>query len=598
MSAYLSNSLILDGYRLIRFLGRGGFGEVWLCRSEAMGDYRALKFIPTNDLDRLEKEYEALVHYRKAAAQLRSPNLVPIEHANRNEAGLYYVMPLADGCMVGDPSDPAWLPSSLATRIQERIDAPTWFSSREITALLVPIVQGLQTLSDSGLVHRDVKPENILFFNGQACLGDISLLGADASEITRRGTPGYATPSWYVGGHPDMYGLAATLYALLTGNSPDRIGRAAFVWPPQGEASLSEAERVEWKRLHAVIRRASEEKIAERYRDFSAMARALTSEKQESDPAPSFPAPEIPHKNESGKSSWILVGIVAAVVLAVFLPRLIRSPDVNQSPQETVTTPPLIPPNSSSSQDPNELVPSADSSPNRKPDSGNSTARSPTSLAQRADGILAYKALTTMQGNFYRADNPDDIDDSDYMSFDENSLHQDVLRKIYDCLESSNEPDFPMALQLVDDLFQAVPRIAETPTFQLSRLLLQRAVDGRAINPAVLNRPAFLVLGNDDLAVRVALLCHLGAEQKADEFLVNYITRESRSNREKSKALAERARVRVILGRFADARADAEQALVLTEGNSALKSQRLLSIAQLQKDFPAYAAYLKSLPEK
>ena len=269
---------ILDGYRLIRFLGRGGFGEVWLCRSEAMGDFRAIKFIPTTNPELLEKEYESLLHFRKAAAQLRSPHLVSIEHVNRNEAGLYYVMPLADGVAGDDPTDPTWQPLSLTAKIHAQAAMPQWFSSKEITDILRPLLDALQTLSDAGLVHRDVKPENILFFNGQPCLGDISLLGADASVITRRGTPGYATPSWYVGGHPDMYGIAALLYTLLTGNLPDMMGRAAFLWPPQGEASLTESERAEWKRLHAVIRRATDEKVAERFVDFAAMTSTLRNE--------------------------------------------------------------------------------------------------------------------------------------------------------------------------------------------------------------------------------------------------------------------------------------------------------------------------------
>lgn len=55
MNTYLSESLILDGYRLVRFLGRGGFGEVWLCQSETIGDYRALEFIPSGNSDQLKK---------------------------------------------------------------------------------------------------------------------------------------------------------------------------------------------------------------------------------------------------------------------------------------------------------------------------------------------------------------------------------------------------------------------------------------------------------------------------------------------------------------------------------------------------------------
>ena len=307
MSLHPSDSQILDGYRLIRFLGRGGFGEVWLCRSEAMGDYRALKWIPATNADRLEKEYESLLHFRNAAARLRSPHLVPIEHVNRNEAGLYYVMPLADGLTTQDPSDPAWLPLSLTAKIHAQTDKPQWFTSREIFSQILPVLQALQTLSDAGLVHRDVKPENILFFNGQPCLGDISLLGADASVITRRGTPGYATPSWYAGGHPDMYGAAATLYTLLTGNSPDKMGRAAFLWPTQGEGSFSEAERAEWKRLHNVIRRAIEEKVSERFVDFTTMADAIRNE---------LPAkPKLPRILIS---TLTVVGIAAATAVAAF----------------------------------------------------------------------------------------------------------------------------------------------------------------------------------------------------------------------------------------------------------------------------------------
>ena len=73
---------ILDGYRVIRLIGSGGFGEVWLCQSEAVGDFRALKFIPATDQGRLHKEFDAICRYRTAAGQLRSPSIMPIEHVN------------------------------------------------------------------------------------------------------------------------------------------------------------------------------------------------------------------------------------------------------------------------------------------------------------------------------------------------------------------------------------------------------------------------------------------------------------------------------------------------------------------------------------
>jgi serine/threonine protein kinase len=297
----------LDGYLLIRFLGRGGFGEVWLCRSEAMGDYRALKWIPATSAGRLEKEYESLLHYRKAAASLRAPSLLAIEHVGRVESGLYYVMPLADGMTDVEPVDPAWKPLSLAEKLAAQTQAPKWFSSNEVITLMLPVLEGLQLLSDAGLVHRDVKPDNILFFHRKPCLGDISLLGEDAATITRRGTPGYSSPSWYLGGQPDMYGVAATLYSLLTSNPPDRMGKSAFLWPPQGQTSLSEQEQTVWKRLHGVIRRATDERVSERYIDFRAMAAALSGAPETSGP------PRRRHLVPAMAAVAIVLGLAAAI---------------------------------------------------------------------------------------------------------------------------------------------------------------------------------------------------------------------------------------------------------------------------------------------
>ncbi|NBV85105.1 MAG: hypothetical protein EBS01_02300 [Verrucomicrobia bacterium] len=278
----LQSGETLDGYRLIRPIGAGGFGEVWLCQSDAVGDFRALKFIPATSTGHLEKEFDSICKYRAAATQLRSPSIMPIEHVNRRGDGLFYIMPLSDGYGVQDPTHPEWYPLTMAAIIEGRRGEATWFSSEEIRNLITPILQALQLLSDAGLVHRDVKPENLLFVNSFPCLGDISLLGNDSSNLTQRGTPGYSAPSWFVesGGHPDMYGAAMTLYAILTGNPPDKMGRAAFRWPPHGENSLSATEREAWLAMHRVIARAVEDRPEERFSRFEQFAAVLKSRHQ------------------------------------------------------------------------------------------------------------------------------------------------------------------------------------------------------------------------------------------------------------------------------------------------------------------------------
>lgn len=311
---------LIDGYRLSRLIGAGGFGEVWLCESIVMpGVWKALKWIPAHHSKRLERELEALIHYQRAVQKGGSANLMRIEHVNRTSEGLFYVMPLADSMADESPEAISWSPATLSNLIQKRKGTNKWFTSQEIISIMASVLNGLQDLSDLGLVHRDLKPENILFLNHTPVIADISLVGQDREEQTHRGTPGFIAPTWYLesGGHPDQYAAGATLFSLLTGNSPDKMGRVAFRWPSGGETSLSREERAEWLRLHKVVYRATHETASERFRDFAAMRSCLSG-------------PVL--RQRRARAAAYLVPTLAGVALAWCV--LIRHP--NTSPREVI----------------------------------------------------------------------------------------------------------------------------------------------------------------------------------------------------------------------------------------------------------------------
>ena len=285
---------VIDGYRLVRVIGSGGFGDVWLCVSETLQQYLALKIIRPSQGGHDERELAAVQKFKQLALGNTASGIMPIEHVGTANGQVYYIMPLADG-NVEKPEDPAWQPFTLGTLIRLRREAPEWFTSGEVINFLASIIRAVETINNAGLVHRDIKPDNILFHQGQPVLSDISLLRDDSELVTEIGTPGYRAPSWYVesGGKPDMFGLAATLYTTLTGNAPDKIGRAPFRWPPQSESSLSESERTEWLRLHRVIFRATAEKPTDRFLTFASMADAMAgSDGTIVKPEPAAPVPK------------------------------------------------------------------------------------------------------------------------------------------------------------------------------------------------------------------------------------------------------------------------------------------------------------------
>lgn len=565
---FLAPDQIFDGYHLIRFLGRGGFGEVWLCRSGATGTYHALKFISGRDSDLIEKEHHSLGLYRSAAARLRSPHLVPIEHINRHTAGLYYVMPLADGITDVDPADPDWQPQSLASRIEAQVHATAWFSSQDIIGLIHPLLDALQSLSDAGLVHRDVKPDNILFFNGSPCLGDISLLGEDATVITRRGTPGYATPSWYQGGLPDMYGAAATLYTLLTGNPPDKMGRTAFLWPPQGEHSLPESERSKWKLLHAVIRRATEEKVGERYVDFRAMAAAVASAGATITLTDNFPSCQ--KEVKWNRAAWVMAAIVLLLLIVIAAKTLLSPTPVAADNAKEILSPSL--PGAEPADEAEELssIPMPDSSAT----------------------LRAYEDAEAATYSLFNAHLPYESAQTDH------DLFFATVAAIQSLATDREAFEPEMAVRKLDECLDTISELRDIPNVLLARLLLRQAAGAPPLQQSEISDPIFTKPGTDNLSDRVNLLCRLNAIEQAEVFLNRVLEGSSLSTRKRSDALIERAKIRIKLGKVAEAHLDAGSALATASDDPALKVGVEMKLRHLESSHPAYAAYLKTQPEK
>lgn len=572
---------VLDGYRLIRFLGRGGFGEVWLCRSEAIGDYRALKIISTTSPEHLRKEYDSLLQYRNASAQLRTPHLLPIEHVNLVADCLFYVMPLADGIGAIDPADPAWTPLTLAQMIFLRMEQSPWFSSEEVIGIIQPILQALQTLSDAGLVHRDVKPENIMFFGGKPCLGDISLLGVDAHNITQRGTPGYVTPSWYVGGLPDMYGVAATLYHLLTGNAPDKMGRTAFLWPPKGEKSLTPPERSIWSHLHKVIRRACEEKPSERYLHFQAMADALTDVA-----GPNALNHRLPNTTKNRFTTYALS--IATVVFVLLTSVVVYQHHFSQTAAEGEKQ------NKQHSASDQQTV-----IPEKVNDSVAPKPRTPRfidmrghfrSSRERVIAVLPYALATPRYTS-------DQLDQAFAARLEVKAISQAYVSR-----------DYEKCLQLIEKRIVGNPEFCENTCFTLLKALvlkhLNQSQELENLMKIIETRPAII----DPSAIHavVTFLESLGYITYAERLInntMNDLPKDAKTS-ERIELYHQRARCRILSGNHAGALADERAALELPpEGptnNPTLKKQtyqrHLNTIVKdwelLEQEFPTYAAYL------
>ena len=209
-------------YTLERELGRGGMGVVFLARDLRLDRLVAIKALPLHLADD-ERVRERFLREARTAARLSHPNIVPIHRADEIEGRVFFVMGYVDG-------------ESLAQRVSDRGALP----AGEVVALLRDVAAALDEAHRFGIVHRDVKAENILFDQrtGRAMVTDFGIARvAEAAPLTATGlllgTVQYMSPEQVVGetvdARSDVYSLGVVAFHALTTRFPFQSESASAV---------------------------------------------------------------------------------------------------------------------------------------------------------------------------------------------------------------------------------------------------------------------------------------------------------------------------------------------------------------------------------
>jgi hypothetical protein len=298
-------------HELTRCIGSGSYGEVWLART-LTGSYRAVKVVfrkSFRDTGPFEREFTGIQKFEPISRS--HDGFVDILQVGRNDADgcFYYVMEVADDVTRGQQIDPShYAPRTLATEISSRGKLPL----AECLQLGLSLSDALDHLHKHNLVHRDIKPTNIIFVNGTPRLADIGLV-TEAGQRSFVGTEGYIPPEGPGTTAADLFALGRVLYEAATGK--DRLR-----FPELASSAAEGQDLAGWRSLNEVILKACENDPRQRYQT----AYELHSDLQLLQQGKPFPA--APAKKRGRVLALAAAAVVLLLVVSVAVIRFGNQP--------------------------------------------------------------------------------------------------------------------------------------------------------------------------------------------------------------------------------------------------------------------------------
>ena len=212
MSILLQRGDTFAGCKLISPCGKGTYGVVYLAEN-ALGQHVVIKVVVNGDNS--TRELKGLKLYTRISES--HPHLLRVFHVGEFQEGFYYTMEVADD--LGE--DGEYLPGTLGNMLR----SGKTFPPEEACRIIRDLLSALDVMHTAGLLHRDIKPDNVVFVNGKAKLSDPGLVAEATAQNSMAGTPGFIPPEMVTEGKnadkkSDLYAMGKLFYCMVTGNAP------------------------------------------------------------------------------------------------------------------------------------------------------------------------------------------------------------------------------------------------------------------------------------------------------------------------------------------------------------------------------------------